>query len=57
MELGTIDYASYGDLLTSYDGTTLMYDAIGNPSYDGNWHFFWKHGRQLEAMVDSWNPW
>ena len=45
--------SSWGDLLTAYDGTTIQYDAIGNPTNYGDWHFFWKHGRQLEAMVGS----
>ena len=53
----TITYAytdpSWGDLLTSYDGTTLLYDAIGNLAYDGEWTYAWQHGRQLQSMYDG----
>ncbi|MBP3686127.1 MAG: RHS repeat protein, partial [Clostridia bacterium] len=40
--------SSWGDLLTSFNGQTITYDAIGNPLnyYDGN-IFTWKNGRQL----------
>lgn len=35
------------DQLTKYDGTTISYDAIGNPlSYRG-WTFTWQDGRRL----------
>ena len=53
----TITYAytdaSWGDLLTAYDGITLLYDAIGNLSYDGEWTYAWQHGRQLQSMYDG----
>ena len=47
----TIPYA-YGDAnwkdkLTAYNGTTITYDAIGNPLNDGTWTYAWSAGRQL----------
>ena len=50
----TIPYA-YGDAnwkdkLTAYNGTTITYDAIGNPLNDGNWTYEWAVGRQLKKM-------
>ncbi len=52
--LETIPYA-YGDAnwkdkLTAYNGTTITYDAIGNPMNDGAWTFTWAAGRQLKKM-------
>lgn len=50
----TYDY-SYGDTnwkdkLTSYDGKTITYDAIGNPlTFDGN-TYTWEAGRQLATL-------
>ena len=51
----TIPYA-YGDAnwkdkLTAYNGTTITYDAIGNPLNDGTWTYAWSAGRQLTQMV------
>ena len=51
----TIPYA-YGDAnwkdkLTAYNGTTITYDAIGNPLNDGTWTYTWSAGRQLTQMV------
>ena len=51
--LHTYGYASTGwkDLLTSFDGTAITYDAIGNPN---NWRdgmtFTWQAGRQLATL-------
>ena len=51
--LHTYGYASTGwkDLLTSFDGTSITYDAIGNPN---NWRdgmtFTWQAGRQLATL-------
>ena len=43
------DDAAWGDLLTSYNGQSITYDAIGNPlSYRGA-ALTWKAGRQLAA--------
>ena len=52
--LETIPYA-YGDAnwkdkLTSYNGTAITYDAIGNPLNDGSWTYEWSVGRQLKKM-------
>ena len=45
---------AWGDLLTSYNGTTFTYDAIGNPN---NWRdgmtFSWQKGRQLASIVKN----
>ncbi|MBQ6273895.1 MAG: DNRLRE domain-containing protein [Oscillospiraceae bacterium] len=55
--LSTVTYtygdADWGDLLTSYDGSPITYDAIGNPlSYRG-WSFTWQGGRQLASASDG----
>jgi len=45
---------SWADLLTSYNGTTITYDAIGNPLsyFNGqSYTFTWKNGRQLASAV------
>lgn len=53
----TINY-SYGhdiwkDLLTSYDGQTITYDAIGNPlTYRDGMSFTW-NGRQLQSVTKN----
>ena len=47
---------SYGDSnrtdkLTSYDGQTITYDAIGNPlTYRDGMTMTWKNGRQLSTL-------
>ena len=44
---------SWGDQLTKYNGTTITYDAIGNPLsyYNGlRYVFTWKNGRQLSTI-------
>ena len=38
------------DKLTSYNGTAITYDAIGNPLNDGSWTYEWAVGRQLKKM-------
>ena len=46
--------ASWKDLLTSYNGTSITYDAIGNPLsyYNGqSYTFTWEKGRQLASAV------
>ena len=48
-------YSAYGwgDLLTSYGGTQITYDDIGNPlSYYTGQEFSWQ-GRQLSSVVDG----
>ncbi|MCR4710433.1 MAG: DNRLRE domain-containing protein [Clostridiales bacterium] len=52
--LDTINY-TYGDTawpdkLTSYDGVTFSYDAIGNLTGDGEWTYTWEHGSQLAGV-------
>ena len=52
MSIGTD--TSWGDLLTSYKGHTITYDAIGNPlTYYGRtaYTFTWKNGRQLATAT------
>ena len=46
--------ADWGDLLTSFNGHTITYDAIGNPLnyYNGSsYSFTWKNGRQLATAT------
>ena len=48
--------SSWLDLLTAYDGQSIAYDAIGNPTsyYNGTrWAFSWANGRQLTHAVSS----
>ena len=47
--------SGWGDMLTSYDGTEITYDAIGNPlNYYTGQAFSWQ-GRQLVGVVDGSN--
>lgn len=55
----TTDTYAYGDSqwldkLTSYNGNTISYDAIGNPTtwYDGT-SFTWVNGRRLASLPDT----
>lgn len=48
---------SWGDLLTSYDGKYIVYDAIGNPLADGTWSYTWEQGRKLTKMQGSAGTW
>ena len=44
----------WGDLLTSFNGSGITYDSIGNPlTYYGNRVFTWEGRRLVEALVDS----
>ena len=45
--------SAWGDLLTSYDGTTITYDQIGNPLsyYNGSAYTFTWTGRQLTGAA------
>ena len=48
------DDDDWGDLLTSYDGHTITYDAIGNPLsyYNGRQYTFtWESGRRLASVI------
>ena len=44
---------AWGDMLTSYRGTTITYDAIGNPLsyYNGSSYTFAWNGRQLKSAT------
>ena len=50
----TISYtygdSNWKDKLTSFNGQTITYDAIGNPTNDGMWTYAWQAGRQLKRM-------
>ena len=52
--LETIPYvygdSNWKDKLTSYNGQTITYDAIGNPLNDETWTYTWQAGRQLKQM-------
>ena len=43
--------STWKDLLTSYDGTAITYDTIGNPlNWRGGMSFTWQNGRQLAGI-------
>ena len=46
----TYGNSDWKDKLTAYDGNTIQYDNIGNPTTDGTWTYTWEHGRQLKQM-------
>ena len=61
---GTVTHSyTYGntnwrDLLTAFDGESITYDAIGNPTsyYNGTrWSFSWSNGRQLTSASNGTN--
>ena len=50
--------ATWKDLLTAFDGNSISYDAIGNPTsyYNGTrWNFTWANGRSLATASDGTN--
>ena len=53
----------WGDKLTSYNGRTIAYDNIGNPTSieateDGYERTYtWEHGRQLKTLYDGVDNW
>ncbi|MBE6934625.1 MAG: hypothetical protein E7462_06235 [Ruminococcaceae bacterium] len=49
--------ASWGDLLTAYDGQTITYDDIGNPLNDGTWTYTWQNGRELASISNGTTTW
>ena len=55
--LETVTYtygdATWRDKLTAVNGSTIRYDAIGNPLSDGTWTYTWQNGRQLQKMQKS----
>ena len=45
---------TWKDKLTSYNGETITYDAIGNPlKYRNGMTMLWKNGRQLSQVKTS----
>ena len=49
------DNALWGDVLTSYNGQSVSYDAMGNiTSFDGK-TYVWTAGRQLSRVIDTEN--
>ena len=56
--LHTVSYtygdSSWGDLLTAYNGQTITYDAIGNPTSYLGWNMTWQ-GRQLASATKDEN--
>jgi YD repeat-containing protein len=55
--LDTINYgysdSNWKDKLTSYDGVSLSYDAIGNLTNDGTYTYGWVEGTRLASMSKS----
>ncbi len=50
--------ANWKDLLTAFDGQSITYDSIGNPTsyYNGTrWNFTWANGRSLATASDGTN--
>ena len=44
--------SNWKDLLTSYNGTTITYDNIGNPNnWRNNMSFDWEYGRRLKGVT------
>ena len=52
LETVTYEYgdANWRDKLTAVNGSTIRYDAIGNPLNDGTWTYTWQNGRQLQKV-------
>ena len=48
---------NWGDLLKTYNGKSISYDAIGNPLNDGTWTYTWQEGRKLATMSKSGTTW
>ena len=55
LEIVTYEYgdANWRDKLTAVNGSTIRYDAIGNPLSDGTWTYTWQNGRQLQKIQKS----
>ena len=48
--------STWADKLTSYNGSTITYDAIGNPlSYRNNMTMTWQNGRELATLTKGSN--
>jgi YD repeat-containing protein len=37
--------------MTSFNGSAMTYDAIGNPLTDGKYTYTWEAGRQLSSLT------
>ena len=48
--IDTISYTYSGDRLISYDGQSMTYDTIGNPTNYRGYAVTWENGRQLAEM-------
>ena len=46
--------STWKDLLTAYNGSTITYDTIGNPTaYYNGWNFTWEHGREMATATNG----
>ena len=43
--------SAWGDRMTSYMGTPITYDEIGNPLTYSNYEYEWENGRQLKKIT------
>ena len=51
------DDPAWDDLLVSYNGQAISYDAIGNPTTYLGWTMSWKNGRELASMSKGSTTW
>ena len=49
--------ATWGDLLTAYNGVARTYDGAGNLTNDGTWSYYWQNGWELVFMTDGPTAW
>ena len=57
IKLYAYENSEWKDLLTSYNGETIVYDEIGNPlSYRNSTSFIWQNGRQLTNVYRDETP-
>ena len=46
--------SAWKDLLTAYNGSSITYDTIGNPTaYYNGWNFTWEHGREMATATNG----
>jgi RHS repeat-associated protein len=46
--------STWKDLLTAYNGSSITYDTIGNPTkYYNGWNFTWEHGREMATATNG----
>ena len=48
---------SWGDLLISYNGTGVTYDAVGNPTALNGRSYTWEHGREMATVAYNGSTW